>query len=63
MPPSIARPQPTADRLLSPGFGRRAETEQDRWPAPMAALVILGLSAAGWALLFHAASFMASLAG
>lgn len=63
MPPSIARPEPATDRLLSPGFGRQADTGQDRWPVPVAAAVILALSAAGWALLFHAASFIAGIAG
>jgi hypothetical protein len=63
MPPSIVRPEPASDRLLSPGFGRRADTGQDRWPAPLAAAVILGLSAAGWVLLVQGARFAISLGG
>ncbi len=63
MPPSIARSEPTPDRLVSPGFGRRAEHEQGRWPAPVSAAVILALSAAGWALIFQGVRLAASLAG
>jgi hypothetical protein len=63
MPPSIARTEPTPDRLLSPGFGRRAEHEQDRWPAPVAAAAILVLSAAGWALIFQGVRLAAALVG
>jgi len=61
MPPSIARSEP--DRLVSPGFGRQAAPAQDRWPAPVAAAVILALSAAGWALIFQGVRLAASLAG
>ena len=63
MPPSIARPEPAPDRLLAPGFGRRADHGQDRWPAPLAAAFIIALSAACWTLLFHAARYAASFAG
>lgn len=62
MPPSIARSEP-ADRLLAPGFGRRADHGHDRWPAPLAAVFIVALSATAWTLLFHAARFAASFAG
>lgn len=59
MPPSIARSEP--DRLLAPGFGRQAHQSQDRWPAPVAAAVILALSAAAWALIFQGVRLAASL--
>lgn len=63
MPPSIVRSEPAPNRLLAPGFGRRAETGQDRWPAPLAAAVILALSAAGWALIFQGVRLAANLVG
>ncbi len=63
MPPSIARSEPAADRLIAPGFGRRADDGKDRWPAPVAAAFILALSAAAWALIVQGIRLAASLAG
>ena len=63
MPPSIARTEPATDRLIAPGFGRRADHGQDRWPVPVAAAFIIGLSAAGWILLYQAARFATGFLG
>ena len=63
MPPSIVRSEPAPNHLLAPGFGRRADHAQDRWPAPLAAAFIIALSATGWTLLYHAARFAAGFMG
>jgi hypothetical protein len=57
MPSSIARSEPASS------FGRPATPAQDRWPAPLAAAVILALSAAGWALIFQGVRLAANLVG
>lgn len=63
MPPSLSRSEPAPDRMLAPGFGRRADHGHDRWPASLAAAFIVALSAAGWAILFQGIRLAASLIG
>ena len=59
----MARILARSEQILPRGFGARAPAPGDRWPMPLAAAAIMGMSAVGWVLLLQAGRALMSLAG
>ena len=59
----MARILARSEQILPRAFGERAPAPDDRWPMPLAAAAIMGMSVAGWVLLLEAGRALIWLAG